>query len=89
MSSPAHSNISQNNTEILETQQQEMQQRYKEKQYLLVQIEEVAKLCRAKHVDQKTRREAEEKTRKEAERQRRRRGKGGQWSTSNGSETRC
>jgi len=89
MSSPAHSNISQNDTKILEKQQQEIQQRHKEKQCLLVQIEEVAKLCQAEHVDQKARREAEEKARKEAERWRRRRGKGGWWSTSNSSETRC
>jgi len=32
MSSLAHSNISQNNAEILEKQQQEMQQRHKEEQ---------------------------------------------------------
>ena len=36
MSSPISSNISQNNTEILEMQQQEMQQRHKKKQQFLV-----------------------------------------------------
>ena len=49
MSFPTHSNISQNGAEILEKQQQEMQQRHKEKQRLLVQLEEVAKLYQAKH----------------------------------------
>jgi len=36
MSFPAYSDISQNDTEILEKQQQEMQRRHKEKQWLLV-----------------------------------------------------
>jgi len=49
MSSPTSSNISQNNTEILEMQRQEMQQKYKEKQQLLLQLEEVAKLHWAYH----------------------------------------
>ena len=70
MSSPAPSNISQNDTKILEKQWQEMQQRHKEKQRLLVQLEEVAKLCRTEHAAQKARREAEEKAWEEAKRQR-------------------
>ena len=49
MSSPAHSNILQNNAEILEKQWQEMQQRYEEQQQLLLQLEEVARLHRAEH----------------------------------------
>jgi len=70
MFSPTHSDISQNDAEILEIQQQEMQQRYKEEQQLLVQLEEVAKLHQAECVAQKARRKAKEKARKEAEKQR-------------------
>jgi len=44
MSSPAPSNISQNDAKVLEKQWQEMQQRHKEEQQLLVQLEEAAKL---------------------------------------------
>jgi len=58
MSSPTYSDISQNNTEILE------------KQRLLVQMEEVTKLHQAERVAQKARRKVEEKTREKAERQR-------------------
>ena len=47
-----------------------MQQRHKEEQRLLVQLEEVAKLCQAKRIAQKTRREVEEKAQEEAKRQR-------------------
>jgi len=47
-----------------------MQWRYKEEQQLLVQLEEVVKLCQAECMAQKARREAEEKVWKEAERQR-------------------
>jgi len=47
-----------------------MQQRHKEEQQLLVQLEEVVKLCRAEHIAQKARREAEEKAQEKAERQR-------------------
>ena len=61
MSSPAPSDISQNDAEILEKQWQEMQWRHKEEQQLLVQLEEAAKLHRAEHAAQKARREAEEK----------------------------
>jgi len=70
MSSPTPSDISQNDTEILEKQRQEMQWRHEEEQRLLVQLEEAAKLCRAEHAAQKARREAEEKAREEAEKQR-------------------
>ena len=45
-----------------------MQQRHKKEQQLLVQLEEVAKLCRTEHVAQKARREAEEKAWEEAKR---------------------
>jgi len=61
MSSPAHSDISQYNAEIFEKQRQEMQWRYKEEQWLLIQLEELVKLCWAKHMAQKARREVEEK----------------------------
>jgi len=64
------SNISQNDTEILEKQWQEMQQWHEEKQWLLVQLEEAAKLHQAEHAAQKTRRKVEEKTQEEAKRQR-------------------
>jgi len=50
MSSPASSNISQNNAEILKKQWQEMQQRHKKQQQLLAQLKEAAKLCRAEHM---------------------------------------
>jgi len=70
MSSPALSDISQNNAKIFEKQWQEMQRRHEEEQRLLVQLEEVVKLCRAEHMAQKARREAETKAKEEAERQR-------------------
>ena len=69
MSSPAHSDISQNDAENLEKQWQEMQQRHEKQQQLLAQLEEVAKLCRAECAAQKTKREAEKKAQKKAERQ--------------------
>jgi len=47
-----------------------MQQRHEEEQQLLVQLEEAVKLCRAKHMAQKARREVEEKAWEEAEKQR-------------------
>ena len=46
-----------------------MQQRHKEEQRLLVQLEEVAKLHQAECAAQKVRKEAEAKAKKEAERQ--------------------
>jgi len=70
MSSPAPSNISQNDAEVLEKQRQEMQWRHEEEQRLLVQLEEAAKLCWAECMAQKARREVETKAKEEAERQR-------------------
>ena len=70
MSSPAPSNISQNDAEILEKQQQEMQRRHEEEQQLLAQLEEVAKLRWAERAAQKARKEAEAKAKEEAKRQR-------------------
>jgi len=70
MSSPAPSDISQNNAKILEKQRQEMQQRHEEEQQLLAQLEEAVKLRRAECAAQKARREVEAKAKEEAERQR-------------------
>jgi len=70
MFSPTPSDILENDAEILEKQQQEMQGRHEEEQWLLVQLEEAAKLRWAKRAAQKARREAEAKTKEEAERQR-------------------
>jgi len=70
MFSPAPSDISQNDAEVLEKQQQEMQQRHEKEQWLLAQLEKAAKLRQAKHAAQKARREVEEKAWKEAKRQR-------------------
>jgi len=41
-----------------------MQWRHEEEQWLLIQLEEVVKLCRAKHTAQKARRKVEEEERK-------------------------
>ena len=67
MSSPAPSDILQNDAEILKKQRQEMQWRHKEEQ-LLAQLEEVAKLRQAECAAQKARREAEAKAKEEAKR---------------------
>jgi len=70
MSSPAPSDISQNDAEVLKKQQQEMQRRHEEKQWLLAQLEKAVKLRRAERVAQKARKEVEAKAKKEAEKQR-------------------
>jgi len=70
MSFPAHSDISQNDTEALKKQQQEMQQRHKEEQWSLLQLQEAAEACHAECVAQKSRREVKAKAKEEAERQR-------------------
>jgi len=70
MSSLTPSDISQDDAKVLERQQQEMQWRHEKEQWLLAQLEEAVKLCRAECTAQKARREAEEKVWKEAERQR-------------------
>ena len=67
MSSPTSFDISQNDTEILEKQ---MQWRHEKEQWLLVQLEEAAKLHQAEHAAQKARSEAEAKAKEEAKRQR-------------------
>ena len=64
MSSPAPSDISQNDAEALEKQRQEMQRRS------LLRLQEAAEARCAEHAAQKARREAEAKAKEEAERQR-------------------
>jgi len=68
MSSPAPSDISQNNAEALEKQQQEIQRRHKEEQRSLLRLQEAAEACHAERAAQKARREAEAKAKEEAER---------------------
>ena len=70
MSSPAPSDISQNDTEALENQRQEMQQRHEEEQRSLLRLQEAAEARHAEYAAQKSRREVETKTKEEAERQR-------------------
>ena len=65
MSSPAPSNISQNDAEVLEKQR-----RHEEEQWLLVQLEEVAKSYQAECVAQKPKKEAKAKVREEVKRRR-------------------
>ena len=70
MSSPAPSDISQNNAEALEKQQQEMQRRHEKEQRSLLRLQEAAEACHAERAAQKARREVEAKAKEEAERQR-------------------
>ena len=70
MSSPAPSDISQNDAEALEKQRQEMQRRHEEEQRSLLRLQEAAEARRAERAAQKARREAEAKAKEEAERQR-------------------
>ena len=70
MSSPAHSDISQNDAEALEKQWQEMQRRHEEEQRSLLRLQEAAEARHAERAAQKARREAEAKAKEEAERQR-------------------
>ena len=70
MSSPAPSDISQNDAEALEKQQQEIQRRHEEEQRSLLRLQEAAEAHCAKRAAQKARREAEAKAKEEAERQR-------------------
>ena len=70
MSSPAPSDISQNDAEALEKQWWEIQWRHKEEQRSLLWLQEAAEARRAEHVAQKARREVEAKAKEEAERQR-------------------
>jgi len=47
MSSPAPSDISQNDTEMLKEQCRQMQQQHEEEQQSLLRLQEVAEACRA------------------------------------------
>ena len=70
MSSPAPSNISQNDAKALEKQQQAMQQRHEEEQRSLLRLQEAVEARHAEHMAQKARREAKAKAKEEAKRQR-------------------
>ena len=70
MSSPAHSDLSQNDAEMLEEQRQQMQRRHEEEQQSLLRLQEAAEACCAERAAQKARREVEAKAKEEAERQR-------------------
>ena len=70
MSSPAHSDLSWNDAEILEEQRREMQRRHEEEQQSLLRLQKAAEARRAEHAAQKARREVETRAKEEAERQR-------------------
>ena len=70
ISSPAPSDISQNDTKALEKQWREMQRRHKEEQRSLLRLQEAVEACCAEPVAQKARREVEAKAKEEAKRQR-------------------
>ena len=70
MSSPAHSDVSQNDAEMLEEQRCQMQRWHEEEQQSLLRLQEAAEARRAERAAQKARREAEAKAKEEAERQR-------------------
>ena len=70
MSSPAHSDLFQNDAEILEEQCREMQQQHEEEQQSLLQLQKVAEARCVECAAQKARREAEVKAKEEAKRQR-------------------
>ena len=66
MSSPAPSDISQNDTEALEKQWQERLRRHEEEQRFLLRLQEAAEAHHAERVAQKARREVEAKAKEEA-----------------------
>ena len=70
MFSPAPSDISQNDAEMLEEQHWEMQQRHEEEQQSLLWLQKAVEAYHAEHAAQKARREAEARVKEEAERQR-------------------
>ena len=70
MSSPAPSDISQNNAEMLEEQYREMQRWHEEEQQSLLWLQKAAEARHAEHAAQKARREVEARAKEEAERQR-------------------
>jgi len=70
MSSPAPSNISQADAEMLEAQHCEMQRRHEEQQQSLLRLQKAVEARRAECAAQKARREVEAKAKEEAKRQR-------------------
>ena len=70
MSSLTFSDISLNNTKMLEEQWQEMQQRYEKEQQLLAWLEEAVEAHHVEHVAQKSQKEAKAKVREKAEKRR-------------------
>ena len=70
MSSPVHSNLSQNDAEMLEEQRHEMQWWHEEEQWSLLRLQEAAEACHAEHTAQKARKKAEAKAKEEAKRKR-------------------
>ena len=70
MSSPAPSDISQNDAEMLEEQRREMQRWHEKEQQSLLRLQKAAEARRAECAAQKARREAEARAKEEAERQR-------------------
>ena len=69
MSSPAPSNISQNNTEMFEEQHREMQQQHEEEQQSLLWLQKAAEARHAERAAQKVRRGVEEEKRKKRTRE--------------------
>ena len=70
MSSPALSDISQNDTEMVKVWHYEMQHWHEEEEQSLLWLQEAVEACCAKYVAQKARREVEAKAKEEAEKQR-------------------
>ena len=70
MSSPAPSDISQNDAEMLEEQYREMQRWHEEEQQSLLWLQKAAEARHAEHAAQKARREVEARAKEEAKRQR-------------------
>jgi len=70
MSSPAPSDISQDDAEMLEEQRHEMQRRHEEEQQSLLRLQKAAEAHHAECAAQKARRKAEAKAKEETERQR-------------------
>ena len=66
MSSPAPSNIFQNDAEMLEEQHREMQRRHEEEQQSFLQLQKAAEARHAERAAQKARREVEAKAKEEA-----------------------
>jgi len=66
MSSPILSDISQNDTEMLEEQCYEIQQRHKKKQWLLACLKEAVEACHIKCIAQKARKKVEAKAKEDA-----------------------